>query len=80
MLRKSIDPPQDRAPRARGTKEAELNKHLLAADHVILGAGAVGIAMAMAMAMAMADMLVAETSAEALMSSGIEAVVEGEPW
>ena len=78
MLRQSIDPPQDRAPRARGTKEAELSKHILAADHVILGAGAVGIAMAMAMAMA--DMLVAETSADALMSSGIEAVVEGEPW
>jgi hypothetical protein len=35
--------------------------------------------MAMAMAMAMADMLVAETSAEAIMSSGIEAVIEGEP-
>jgi len=79
VQRQSNDPPQDQASRARGTKETELSKHILAADHVILGAGAVGIAMAMAMAMAMADMLVAETSAEAIMSSGIEAVVEGEP-
>jgi len=75
VQRQSNDPPQDQASRARGTKETELSKHILAADHVILGAGAVGIAMAMAMA----DMLVAETSAEAIMSSGIEAVVEGEP-
>ena len=76
MQRQSNDPPQDQASRARGTKETELSKHILAADHVILGTGAVG----MVMAMAMADMLVAETSAEAIMSSGIEAVVEGEPW
>lgn len=79
MQRQSIDPPLDQAPRARGTQETELSKQVLAADHVILGAGAVGIAIAIAIAMAMADMLVAETSAEAIMSSGIEAVVEGEP-